>query len=198
MPDVYLDGIKIEFEDSGDASIWELVAALEKELTGLKRFILGLSIDGRQIENWRQCDVLREPISSHQDYNIKTGSVETVALEGLSLLQEYFGIIKKDIEVCSHALRLGGDAAQPFTAVFEGIIEAVRTMDALRQGAVAEGIDLFRENPQVFYDPLISNLERLKETRASGDDVYLADILEYELLPLIEKIEERLFFCATA
>ena len=54
-------------------------------------------------------------------------------------------------------------------------------------------MDLFRENPAQYFNPVIRGLEELREARDGRDSVASADILEYELKPLIDDMEENLF-----
>jgi hypothetical protein len=80
-----------------------------------------------------------------------------------------------------------------FSAIFEGLAEVLKTAVALTRGAGRYRIDLFREDPSVFYKPLMERLEELDSARSAKDTVLMADILEYELVPLITGLEEKAF-----
>ncbi|MBI1911701.1 MAG: hypothetical protein HYS21_06830 [Deltaproteobacteria bacterium] len=194
MPEVYLDGSKIDFEDSGkNLTIGELIVSLESELIRHRRFVLELWVDGEKLDNWRESLFLKKPVSSHGDFKLNTASVDAIALEGIDIVQEYLRVIKSNITVCVRDLRIGNIGDTELSPIFEGLIEVVKTLDALTQGGGRYGIDLFKENPGVFYQPLLKNMEALKNAKDSGDAVLAADILEYELHPLIEEIEEKVF-----
>lgn len=195
MPEVYLDGIKLDFEDrSRSSTVGELVDAIESDLTGLRRFVMELWIDGQELREWRGDTVLKKPISGFSDFNLRTASMEEVALEGLSLAQEYIKVTKDSICACSQDIRIGKPGTDAgYASIFESLVEIVKTIDALARGGERYGMDLFKENPSAYYSPILKCLEAMRDARESGDSVTLADLLEYELLPFLEEMDENLF-----
>jgi hypothetical protein len=195
MAQVYLDGTKLEFEDRGNRStIKELIDTIEQDLAGLRRFVMELWIDGEMLQEWRGSQVLSRPLSIYSDFKLKTASMEEVALEGLDLVQEYIKVTKENTDACVKDLRVGnGRADALLSSVFDGFIEIVKTVDALARGGERYSMDLFRENPGQYFNPVIRGLEELREARDARDSVAAADILEYELKPLLEEMEENLF-----
>ena len=195
MTEVYLDGVRLEFEDSGSGStIKELIETIENDLSGLRRFVMELWIDGEMLQEWRGSRVLNRPISIYSDYKLKTASMEEVALEGLDLVQEYMKVTRENIDACVNDLRVGnGRADAVMSSVFDGFVEIVKTIDALARGGERYRMDLFRENPAAYFNPVIRGLEELREASDGGDSITAADILEYELKPLLEEMEGNLF-----
>lgn len=195
MTEIYLDGSRLNFEDKGnDSTIGELIEAVERDLTGHRRFVMDLWVDGQKLSEWRGSTVLKTPISGHRDFKLNTASMEAVALEGLDLLQEYIKVTKENVPVCAADLRVGNSRADAvFSAVFEGLVEIVRTADALARGGEKYNMDLFTEDPAVFFGPILRCLEEVRDAREAGDTVLLADILEYELKPFLDGMEEKLF-----
>jgi len=195
MVDVYLDGSRLEFEDAGnDSTIGDLISAVERDLTCHRRFVMELWVDGHRLPEWREGVVLSKPLSGHSDYKLNTASMEEVALEGLDLLQEYIRLTKDNVPLCAGALRSGGaNADAAFASIFEGLVEIVRTADALARSGEKYNMDLFTENPAVFFGPILKSLEDIKDAKDAGDTVLLADLLEYELLPFLDEMEEKLF-----
>lgn len=195
MPDLYLDEEKLDFEDPGQKStIGDLVATVEKELVELRRFVMEVWVDGEKLGDWRVSPMLKSPVSVHGDFRLITASVETVALEGVDMVQEYIKVIKESISACVQESRARGSGQSHFTNIFEGLIDVVKTMDALTRGGGRYGIDLFRENPANYYKHLLKYLDILSDAKGSGDTVLLADVLEYELKPVLEEMEEKIFY----
>ena len=195
MTEVYLDGVRLEFEDSGSGStIKELIETIENDLSGLRRFVMELWIDGEMLQEWRGSRVLNRPISIYSDYKLKTASMEEVALEGLDLVQEYMKVTRENIDACVNDLRVGnGRADAVMSSVFDGFVEIVKTIDALARGGERYRMDLFRDNPAAYFNPVIRGLEELREASDGRDSITAADILEYELKPLLEEMEGNLF-----
>ncbi|MCC6503599.1 MAG: hypothetical protein IT362_10760 [Deltaproteobacteria bacterium] len=195
MAEVYLDGMRLEFEDRENRStIRELIDTIEKDLAGLRRFVMELWIDGELLEEWRGSQVLSRPLSIYSDFKLKTASMEEVALEGLDLVQEYLKVTKENIDACVKDLRVGSARADILmSSVFDGFVEIVKTLDALARGGERYRMDLFRESPAQYFNPVIRALEELREARDGRDSVAAADILEYELGPLVDEMEDNLF-----
>jgi len=195
MTEVYLDGVRLEFEDTGSSStIKDLIETIEKDLSGLRRFVMELWIDGEMLQEWRGSRVLNRPMSTYSDFKLKTASMEEVALEGLDLVQEYMKVTKENIDAAVNDLRVGnGRADAVMSSVFDGFVEIVKTIDALARGGERYRMDLFRENPSAYFNHVIRGLEDLKEAGESRDTITAADILEYELKPLLEEMEGNLF-----
>lgn len=193
--DIYLDGEKLEYEDTkGDATLKELVEVLEKELHGVRRCITEIWVNGENVAEWMSESVLGKRISEHSELKLKTVQVEALALEGIDMLHEYIRFIKENISSCSADLRMGRPSAESLlSAIFDGLVEVLKTAVALTRGASRYRIDLFREDPAVFYKPLMERLEELDSARSARDTVLMADILEYELVPLITGMEEKAF-----
>ncbi|MBI5643158.1 MAG: hypothetical protein HY954_06755 [Deltaproteobacteria bacterium] len=196
MPTVHLDDIKVEFEDKEkSATVGELVDALEKELMSIKRFIMEISIDGEDVPEWRGSAAMSKKISVHGEIRLKTASIEDMASVGLETVKEYINVIKDNMDACVRDLRVGSEktADTAFLSIFEGVVEVVKTMDALSHGTARYKMDLFKKNPLEYYVALHQKLETIKNIKLSGDTVLLADVLEYELKPLLEEIEENIF-----
>jgi len=196
MPKVYLDNMQIDYEDTGkDSTIRELVSALDKELGSLKRFIFEIAVDGTDAPHgWRGGEVSGRKLSECAEIRLTTTSVEDMAIVGLDTVREYINVIGETIEACVKDLRIGSPSAEAaFSTVFEGVIEVVKTMDALSQGTVRYNMKLFKKKPEEYFSPLHQKLETITNVKKSGDTVLLADVLEYELKPLLEEIKEEVF-----
>lgn len=196
MTQVYLDGIRLDFEDKGnDSTIGELIDAVERDLTGNRRFVMELWVDGERLSEWRGSKVLKRPISGYEDFKLNTASMEEVALEGLDLVQEYIRVTRDNVPLCVGELRVGGStrADSAFASIFDGLVEILRTMDALARGGEKYNMDLFMENPASYFNAIMRCLEEMKQAKENGDSVLLADLLEYELQPFLEAMEERIF-----
>lgn len=194
MADVYLDGAKLDFEDTDNsATIGDLVGALENDLGGSMRCITELWIDHVRLDDWKDVAALKKPLSSCAEIRLVTGSVDQIAFEGASLIREYIKFIKNGISGSVRDLRLGlHGGSTDFVPIFEGLKEIVKTMDALTRTG-GRSSSMFKENPAAYFNPLLSIIERLSSANADQDTILVADILEYDLSSLLVEMEDKIF-----
>lgn len=194
MPDVYLDGAALDLSYGPQTSVGELVSGLEKELIALKRVIRALTIDGCIIDDWRQSPVLGEPLASCRDCSFVSASIESAVLEGVCVLREYVGQLKENAGAGARAYRTAScEAGAIFSSVFDGLMEVVKTMEALSGGASGKYAGGFMQDPSEHYARMMLILEELNDANASGDAIHMADLLEHELAPFLFTIEKKLF-----
>jgi len=198
MAEVYLDGNRIDFvDDRNDATIGELMAAIETELKDHRRFVFELWVDGEKVEKTSDDDLLSSPISLFSDFEFKTVSIESLALEGVDTVQEYLRVIRENLDDCVEEMRRGGPNVEVLLrAITEGIVEVIKTTDALLKGVEKYSIELFRENPARYYKSLLKFLDTITDAANTGDSIMVSDTLAYELKPLIEEIESTIFYKA--
>ena len=195
MTEVFLDGQRIEFEDRDkSATLGELIEAMNRELKSMKRFIVEVSVDGESMIDWAGSSSLRDSIYAHSDLRLFSDAVESMALKGLHTVEEYILLIKAEAALCLTDIRTGaGSAGARLNAVFEGMIEVIKNMEALSIGAGKYAITVFREDPSPYLKRALETLEAIGKARAAGDAVTLTDALEYEAIPLLEEMGRALF-----
>ena len=195
LPRIYLDGTLLDYEDTDrDATVGDLVEAVEKEIRGMKRLIRDLWADGSKVEHWRITDLPTRPLSEFGELKLVTDSCEAFAAYAVDTVQEYIGVIQTNIDAVASMIRLGEDAVEEYlVSIFNGLKEVSVTLNELSKYASSLGIDVFKEPPSGFYTPLMEYMESLDKARTSCDMLLVADILEYELSPFLKNMEDRLF-----
>ncbi len=195
MTDIYLDGTLLDYEDvDRDSTIGDLVQAVEKELKPMRSFVFELWVDGEKIEGWRDREIMDNSIYKYREIRLVTTTVDTIAMEGLNIVQEYINLIKRKISGVVKELRSGNiDVEKDISTIFEGLNEIVKTMNSLIEGGTRYGIKIFKENPAPYYAPILEYMEKLRNAFSCGDTVLMADLLEYELLAHLESMERRIF-----
>ncbi len=200
LPRIYLDGTLLDYEDTDrDATVGDLVEAVEKEIRGMKRLIRDLWADGSKVEHWRITDLPTRPLSEFGELKLVTDSYEAFGAHAVYTIQEYIGVIKTNIDTVVKMIRLGEGAVEECLAsIFDGLKEVSGTLNELSRYASSQSMDIFKEPPTGLYEPLLKHLEVLEEARSSGDTLLVADTLEYELRPFIEYMDKRLFHSSRA
>lgn len=194
MTVILLDGAELDIEDSqGDSTVGDLVNLVEDAMRESKRFVLELTIDGEEQGDWRNGEMLDTPLSSLKEVRIGSAPLNALMLEGLDTVSEYITLIKDTISGHVGELRQGVAPENPLSFIFSEINQIITTIDLLSKGGGKLKVDVFKSDPSVHYEGLIGHLESLKEAEDKGDSVLVADLLEYELTPYLEMIEECLF-----
>lgn len=193
MPEVFLDDARLDFEDSGkDSTVGDLVDAIEREIRPLKRFIAEIQADGQVVADWKGAGLLTRPISSYGILKLNTASVESVANEGLRTVEAYLAEISAALDGVSARLRSDGSMTG-LSGIFEGIIEVVKTLKALSSGLGQDHGGLLLQEQEVFCHEALARLESINEARENYDTIRIADILEYEIAPLLAGFKDRAF-----
>lgn len=191
--EIYIDGARLDFEDTGrDSTIRDLVRAMEKELKPLRRYVSALSADGEPIAEWRSGTGLERPVLDCSEISLHTASFDEAALGGLDIIRRYVSLISENAAVCVSSLRRGGPAGEKLSSIVEGAVEVIRTVEALSIGGNAYDIDLFKESPAECCGSMVRAIESLKEAGDRMDSVSMADMLEYELVPAVNELEDML------
>jgi len=194
MAEIYLNGVRLDFEDTeNDSTVGDLVAVVEKDLKGSRAVITAASIDGTGVEDFRTDSVLKRLLFACREVRLTASTFDASAIEGLNVLKEYMAVTRDNIASCVKEIRLGKVGGEGFNSVFQALVEIIRTMDALFKWSGKHNLGMFKENPEEYYRLLVKHLESIKAVRDAGDMVSIADILEYEVAPVINEMEEKVF-----
>lgn len=196
MVDIYLNGVRLDFEDTGnDSTVGDLVTAVEKDLRGSKACITSVSIDGAPVGDFRLDPALQRGLSEFSEVRLFAATFEASALEGINVLKEYIKVTGENIASCVHEIRLGDAGEEGFNSVLQALVEIIKTMNALFMWDSKHRLSIFKENPEQYYSLLLKRLESVNAARDTGDTVSIADILEYEIAPVLEGMKKGLFNC---
>lgn len=200
LTQIYLDGTRLDYEDTeDDATLENLVKAIEEEMRSEKRIVSGLEIDGEPRDNWRTVELMSSNLKDFKELKLLTLSFDEFASIAVSTLQEYIKVMKENTNVSVAVLRRGeGGSPELFVSIIEGISQIMSSVDELSRGMSVLDVNTFKEDPSVYYGPLLKNMEELERARNGGDTLLTADILEYEILPILEDMDKKLFHSGEA
>ncbi|MCL4321010.1 MAG: hypothetical protein M0016_00370 [Deltaproteobacteria bacterium] len=124
------------------------------------------------------------------ELGIITMSSNDLILESISAINNYFNDLSKNLSKVSDLLRVGNDkdGFNDFAADLKGITAFVQIMDKL---APFLNIDYstytYKEKTiKAYFDDLETVLSKILETQRSHDYTMLADIIEFEMEPLLK------------
>lgn len=196
MTEIYLDETKLDFTDKDkNATIFDLIKELEKELHKEKQIIASLEIDGSEISDWHSKEVGGSLLSEKNVIKVHTSAMSEFFLSSLEHSKEYLDTVKSNVENIVKRLRAGNEEFAQFilAKAIDDIKEWVKTVDSINKGAASNNINLFKQDPAKYYSLILKNMEEIKTAQDNQDMVLLGDLLEYEVLPLLEEIEKEMF-----
>ncbi len=201
MTKLYVNDNEIDF-DSDDRSVTfgQCLEAIESQLGPGGNIIVGLFLDGLEEHDWRRSDLIARPLSTINEVRLSVASLVDVVKLGIDSCCEFTGEIYKGVEDSLSAIQ-----DEDFEATFSGVStifnllsDLVETTNLLNVTATKAGLDISYQGQVERYSMLISNIDRINKARDAGDFVLVADILEYEALPLVKELDSLLSSLSTA
>ena len=126
---------------------------------------------------------------------ITMGSNELI-LESISAINNYFNDLSKNLSKVSDLLRVGNDkdGFNDFAADLKGISAFVQIMDKLAPFLnIDYSIYTYKEKTiKAYFDDLEAVLSKILETQKDRDYIMLADVIEFEMEPLLKVWQEVL------
>lgn len=126
---------------------------------------------------------------------ITMGSNELI-LESISAINNYFNDLSKNLSKVSDLLRVGNDkdGFNDFAADLKGVTAFVQIMDKLAPFLnIDYSIYTYKEKTiKAYFDDLEAVLSKILETQKDRDYIMLADIIEFEMEPLLKVWQEVL------
>ena len=120
---------------------------------------------------------------------ITMGSNELI-LESISAINNYFNDLSKNLSKVSDLLRVGNDkdGFNDFAADLKGVTAFVQIMDKLAPFLnIDYSIYTYKEKTiKAYFDDLEAVLSKILETQKDRDYIMLADVIEFEMEPLLK------------
>ncbi len=187
MTDVTFDGQAVTAPLTGREKVGDVIGSIAKDLD-TRRCIIQVHLDGEEITG--KADRHMEPIGMYRRLDIKSGTRSDLALESLDSLTEFHGSLLSELSRAAEEFRLGNEekANNIFVRCLDGIEILVKTTSTITT--------LMDQNPQKLQLPdgtlgelngrVNALFDEMIEAQTQRDSILLADLIEYELLPLLE------------
>ncbi|MBE9531906.1 MAG: hypothetical protein IME98_03780 [Proteobacteria bacterium] len=195
MTELYIDDNKIEYEDTdNNSTVGDFIREVEKELFDVKQLIIGVEVDGDPAEDIYARELLDSPVAEHKEVRLSTAPLKVLLDEGIKVCNQYIPHIKGAIGVIIETLRAGknDESFSLMPGLFDALNEFVRTLAVINSNVVRFNLPLFKEPPTETYEGLVAHLGEMLTARDSGDLILVGDLLEYEITPIIIKLEKLL------
>jgi len=197
---IFLDETLIDYTDTeNNAVVEDLVGAIEQEMKPQKRIVSELKVDSEPYLHWRSDEFMARKLSDFKELKFTSNSFEEFAASAVGTLQEYIKVMKENTGASVAVIRRGsGLKPELLVSILDGLVQIMATIDELSRGMAVMGIKTFKEDPLAYYTPLLQHMEDLEQGRSLGDSLVVADILEYEILPMLEDMDQKLFHSGTS
>lgn len=167
----------------------ELMKQLSLQLSEGGSTIVQVEIDGVDLTGVHEEELMQLPVAEIGRLVLTTGYPEQVALDTLKTAEEWVGRLIEEIEKTADLLRVGDEveannSLTRFTDGFQLFSLALQKVETVvqrggEQERLSSAIGTFRDRITVVLDEIIT-------TQGNQDWIMLADLLEYELMPILE------------
>lgn len=181
------DGAEREVERSLHPTLGAAIRSGER--AGERRVVVDLRIDGVEIEPDEIEPCLERAPGGMRRVEIVTRAAREVAVEGLESASSYAGALREGVEEAALKLREGRvpEANRMLADALDALGVLVFAVDAARReiGESCRELDGLEQALTPWLDAIVPAHE-------SADWIRVADLLEYEVAPIVERWRERL------
>lgn len=186
---IILNNEEIEHEVDRFNTLGDLLENLKSSRFGDKEFISAISINGDTIEENKRAGLENKPIGEITSLEISTDHPLDVSLRVLENMGEFLRHLVVLINQSADKFRMDDetDANKYFIncveglQTFVGVLDKVRSLNNIDLSLIKHGSVSAAEKQ----DELSKIFSSLQVTQADKDWIAVADVLEYELAPLI-------------
>ncbi len=194
MPEIYLDGELFKFE--GDLSRWdELLQEIYKKAGSQLRGIAKIMGDGEDITSIISGTPFKKTPDELQKIEITTRKISDIAESGIENVKKFIPDLLKILKGASEFLRTGEKEKkdQAISGGLEGI-KLIITLFINLHNLYKFDLNNIKLNDGSTVSEKFEALNRVFEifnnAQKKQDDIEAADIIEYELIPLIESFSD--------
>ena len=192
--DLLLNGKSIDFTTSDMKTVGDLLEKIKREKFMQNEFISKMEINGDVVDGPGQDEVVVKPLSEVDSVSITTDTPTGVSLRTLTKVDDFLSSIGQLIEESADKFRLEDEsvANQHFLQVVEALqtfVEIVSKVKVLNNLDFNE-IECDSEPVSKREEALLNVFGSIHEVQKNKDWVGMADVLEYELIPIVSDWKE--------
>jgi hypothetical protein len=188
--EILIDDKVVERIPAESSTVEEALCSIQSSFSSEDRMVIGLRVNGQNVDSQMMGDTLAKPLSSLERLEIMTGTRAELVTEAMD---QASNCLEETERACQEAAELltKGDTAE----AAKSLGECFRVWQQIHD-AVAKSIEMLRLNPdelmindvplvEVISKP-VETLKQIKEALQARDHVLLADILQYELVEVTQ------------
>lgn len=186
---VKLNSEVVEVDLEGFSTAGDLLEYLKKTYLSPRDFISVISVNGEEVSEKQQAALVKRPVSEIESFEITTENPTDLSIRTLEKMDEFVDSLIALLESSSDKFRIEDEtiANKHFlTSVealqtFVDVIIKIKTLNALDYKDI-----LYNSKPVLEKEEaLLRTFNSLRDLQEGRDWISLADIIEYELVPLL-------------
>ena len=192
-----LDGRAVDETAYTGRTLGQLIDGVEKDLAP-ERVIVSMRLNGAPLDRREEQQSGTVPVDELESLEIDTQQVGSLASDTLHTLVAYFPQLKKSIYICIETLQ-GEDESEGHRRLGT-VIEGLQMVSSAWHG-IAHFLEVEDRKPgDVMPDMTEFNvlMSDILNAQQNNDIVQICDLLEFELIPIIDKWEDYAAGLATA
>ena len=187
MANVFLDGAPVEMPETVDNTVGDVIGEISKKIDKSRR-VIGVTLDGVEITG--QPDQHLAQLGEDGRLELTTGLASVLAMNTLESIEEFHTALLTELSRTADEFRMGTfeRANELFARCMDGLqillntTLSVATLLDTEPGRVNAGEGSLEENTQ----KMGQILDEMIGAQTNRDGILLADLIEYELQPLLE------------
>jgi len=188
---ITIDGIEVVLPKEQPKDFKSLMEYIQREHIPLGRLVTVLRLNEEYLSEEQEAAFGAQPLSDIETLDIETSVADELATEVLMDYQDYLPKLSEEFEICAKEFR-GGDrrkAFRLFSSSIEFISAFLDILDHIRQVFLID-YSKIKCGDKTMMDLNLQMHELAKEileASEAADWSHLADLLDYELSPLLYK-----------
>lgn len=187
---VFVDDKQINEESIEGNTLGDALRHVQARLTSPRRIVAGVRCDGEAVPAESMADSLNQPLVNFDRVDVITSTMEDLVID---VMEQAVSSLEESESASQRVAQLLTEGKS--AAARESLAECLRTWQQIHE-AVAKSIGLLRLDPETVMirdESLIDALGRprevlvqIKDALMAGDEVLLADILQYEFSDVVQ------------
>lgn len=187
MMEVIVDGQAVAVPEENVQTIADVVGSISKDLD-VKRRVIRVIVDGQDITG--RAEEHLKPKNGTQKVEVTTGLASELALDMLQNIQEFHGALEVELSRTADEFRIGNveKSNELFARCLDGLQILVKTTISVANLLQVDSNDVKAGNTmmQAVVERVSDVLGELIQAQMNNDSILIADLIEYELSPLLE------------
>ncbi|MDK9700655.1 MAG: hypothetical protein OEM52_10975 [bacterium] len=199
---VKIDGVTYPFSNVNAIPLREAIKEIGADVQTPRKSIVRVVVDGEDVTGKFQHEVYSRSAQEFSTIELFTGDPIVLALDTLPMMQDFIVRMKAEIGNATEWYRFGkiNEASQSMGRIADGLTLITHTVERIRGLLKLDfGTFLFNGEPVLdHYSALGEMIEEIVGAQEESDWILVADLLEYELTPIlttwegiIQEIEQK-------
>lgn len=176
----------------GEKTFGEVMERLSQDISGKGQVITVIVMNDQQLTEGRQYDYRNFPLESVETLALETTDPSRLALDALDSSKDHISMLKQNSLRTAELFRLGDDleANENYSRLVEGLRWLIKGLTAMTGMLGIEDNEMILEGRTIGYyrdELLMPVFDGMYDAQKREDWIELADLLEYELSPALEK-----------